>query len=243
MNTNIEISEDDFHEILSIIGYPLINISDLEYSEEDIKKLFILPALREYYKWFPIEDDQIYSVSGQFELDFPDDYTFGAVDIRLVTQPLGATKVSNPFFNELFYHRSSSSRGYYGTRNNYGMTETRFIRRMERQSFINNGKTFRVKVDRSKRKVIGYTTMMGNVSVSWAKFSPVYDEVNYSFIDDVKKLSQANLLEGLVMIRGQQASNLDVEFNVDLFEKKAEDLKEEVLTRFKEHTKVVLLRG
>ena len=50
----ILINDDEYHEILSIFGYPIIDEDDIEYSSNDIKKLMIYPAMRTYFQYFHI---------------------------------------------------------------------------------------------------------------------------------------------------------------------------------------------
>lgn len=237
----ITIEDQDYHEILTPVGYPFVAESDLEFDATEIKQHFILPAMREYFKWFPFTEITAQTVSNRFEIAYPDLTTFGVVDARLNASPPGGTSVSNPLINELLYTRRSTGR--YGIRHNYDMTQARIIEKMENQSFINYGRAFRVMINKQNRTVTGYTTITGELAITWAKYDSEFSSIPFNHVRDVIKLSQAYLLQGIGELRGQSANNTEVEFNAQNFLDKASKLEEEVMERFKAHTKVVLMRG
>ena len=65
------ISDKDYNEILAEIGYPVVRAGDLEYTKEQIEDLFIYPALREFFIWFPKTQQQSVYVSSEFLLLLP----------------------------------------------------------------------------------------------------------------------------------------------------------------------------
>ena len=237
----IEIDDQYYYEILSELGYPFVQETDLEFSREEIETYFILPAMREYFRWYPLQDQKSYSVSGVFSIDFPDLFTFGITDARVNSQVSGSGATGNPLINEIVY--SHSNVGRYGTRYDYDLTQAKIIERMETQSFSNYSKAVNIKVDRKNRVVSGYSTMSGELMITWAKWDSEFGAIPFNHIDEVEKLAKAKVLRGFGMLRGQQASNTEIEFNYQDFLDRAKDLEEEVIPKWKAHTKVVVMRG
>ena len=130
--TTINIDDLYINEILSIAGYPLLTLEDddFEFSKEDIKTLVVIPVLRDYYRWFPIELQQEYSVGTSFSLDFPTPEVFNVVDVRLnnnITTGGGAT--GNPFVNATNFRQTySTGYGRYGTPYDYGMINASYLK-------------------------------------------------------------------------------------------------------------------
>jgi hypothetical protein len=239
----IDIDEQYINEILRPVGYPVLTLDDddFELSEEDIKTLCVLPAMREYFRWFPLIEEANYTISGEFSVDFPDSFVFGVTDARLNRLPRGGSTTNNPFVNERFF--SQSRAGAYGTKNDYDLTIARIYERYEKQSFVNVNSAFAVRLDQNNRRLHGYTTISGEMLVTWARWDNQFSKIPYNKLDEVIKLSQSYLLETLGMIRGQMNQGLDVDYNYQLFLDKAETLKEEILSNWKAHTKPIVLRG
>jgi hypothetical protein len=243
---DITISDEMYNEIFAVAGYPIITASDLEISADNIKSLLIWPAMREYFKFFPIQTEAQQTIStSPFEVDFPNTTTFGVLDARLSTaRYTGLGVTNNPFINAQNIAISGGRRtGKYGTRYSYDFHLVRIIEDMERQSIIDTRKAFRVKVDLNNRKLKGYTNVTGKLIIVWADYSTDFSKIPFSKIDEVQKLAKANILDYLGSIRGQQNTDVPNQFNYSMFLDKAEDLREEVLDKWKRQTKVVLIRN
>ena len=240
----ITIQESEYKQIISELGYPVVKEEDLEFSRQDIQDLFIYPAMREYFTWFPKELETAQSISNRFEIPFPDEYTYGIVDSRLNTSASGADVTASPFMNELVFNsRGSSGRGMYGTRNDYGMTAASFMERSERRAMNDYSKSYKISVDNSNKRVVGYTNVMGELAITWAKFSEDFEDIPFRRKSEVIDLSKSNALKGFAMLRGQMNTDIGVEFDTGMFEDRATSLREEVLEKWKSMTKVVVIRG
>lgn len=241
----ITIPNDVLTEILVVVGIPVIDITDLEMSSDDIKKLLVFPAMRSYFFWFPIRtQEQIIINESTFSFDFPNATTFGVVDARLSTaryRGMGIT--GSPFVNANNIAISSRYNGKYGTQNNYNMNLVNTYEKMERASIISTNKAFRVQVDEQKRKLTGFTNVTGELSITWADYSENWSDIPYFKFDDVKKLAQVNILRAFGMLRGQQNSDVPNAFNYGLFNDKADDLEKEVMERWHKMSKPVILRS
>ncbi len=251
----VNISQDNLQEILSVVGYPLASLKDLEFGDEkatdqeklnNIKQLIIWPSLREYFKWFPLLNIVEYMAEDSIILDFPTPETFTVVDARLNTAGFGVKDSVNPFVNNSVYRAvnttSSYGGGMYGTKYDYDMRISRLYDRMERQSLISTNKAFRLDIDFENRKVVGFSNIMGKLVVSWGCYSEDFNEVPFKRVSEVIKLSQAYLLRYLGNLRGQQISNLPNTFNFSMFLEKADDLEKKVLNKWEKYPKIVVLR-
>ena len=172
----ITIPKDIFDQIMTTLGCPFVTYApnsedvsnyDLELNEDQIKNNLIAPVFKEYFRWFPIEDYTNITVSQNFEIDFPDASTFSVKDVRLSTKTLQYAPTTNPFVNQCFIRNATGSYGYgmYGTRNNYGFTRSQIYRDIEMQSYIDKAKTFKWRVLKNQRKIVGYSNIEGAVEI------------------------------------------------------------------------------
>lgn len=237
----IVIEDQYYYEILTELGYPFVSEEDIEFTRSDIENYFILPAMREYFRWYPVTTEQSVPVSGRFSVPFEDLFTFGIVDARVNNDPSGSGATGNPLINELTYKHTGSGR--YGTRNDYDLTVARIYERMEAQGFINHGRSIKIKVDRKNRRVTGYSNLTGDLIITWAKWDNEFNVIPYNHINEVIALSKAYTLRKVAMLRGQQASNTEIEFNYDMFMQRADELEEGIIEKWRNHTKVVVMRG
>lgn len=243
MLSMITISDDSVNEILIEVGYPIVTFDELEYTREQFEQYIVLPVMREYFTWFPLIEKNEYSVSSTFSIDFPDTDTFDVLDARINVQSLGGgATTSNPFINEQYIHKTKSA-GKWGTNNDYDMDIARIYRRWERSSSVNSVSGKKIDVEVENRKVTGYTNIVGRLTITWAKTNPVFEEIPQTKFEDVIMLCKAQLLRSLGMIRGQQNSDTPVQFDSQLFLDRAEELEEQVKTRWRSYAKPVIKRA
>lgn len=245
MASNVIISDQEYNEIISEMGALAFGEAELPYTEEQIKSYAIYPALRKYFSFFPIKSRKGVTVTGEFSVPFPDEETFGIVDARLNTSYSTGKKSDSPFINQLLYSskRGSYGAGMYGTQNDYDMDVAQHYLRSETRASIDTNKAFYVNVNEDERKLEGYTNITGELVITWAKFKPDMNAVTFTRRDDVIKLSKAYFYRMLSMLFGLQEDNIDVSFNYSMLEDRANELEEQIITKWNEHSKVVLLRG
>jgi len=240
----IIIQESEYKEIISEIGYPVVTEEDLEFTRADIQDLFIYPAMREYFTWFPKEKEVSYSITNTFEFPFPDEYTYGIIDSRLNTTAAGSDVTASPFVNELVFNaRTNSGYGAYGTKNDYGLVQANYMERAERRAVNDYSKSYKISVDSGERIVKGFTNILGELVIVWAKFSDNFDDIPYRRKSEVIDLAKSKVLKGFAMLRGQMNTDIGIEFDVGAFENKAEDLETKTLDKWKSMTKVAVIRG
>jgi len=236
------ISDSDYQEILSEIGFPVVSLETLEFSKEHIEDNFIFPAMREYFTWFPLKAVESVHISGNFSLDFPDEFTYGVVDARIATGMAGV-RSDSPFLNEVLIKQRTGSMGMYGTPYDYGMMDASYMERSYKQAQMNYQRVKRLDIDENNRVVTGYSNITGELVITWAKFSDDFSSVPFRRKTEVINLAKSNVLRGFAMLRGQFNSDINVEFNADVFERRAEDLYEKTMNKWKRLTKVAISRN
>lgn len=246
MASDIIIPDNIYNRILTCVGYPVISEDDLGVSQENILDLFIGPALKNvYYKWFPILGREEYDIDTSFSIDFPDDETFGVVDSRLVWRGSSTTfGQSNVFFDlNKVDMQSSFGRNKWNTGNDYGYTQVYYSKRAFEKARINDRKSLKQWIDYNNRKIEGYTNTGARLAVTWAKWSNNWSGVQFKFEEDAIKLCQSYILQYFGNLLNQGTGDLPTELNGDSMIDRAETLYDEVITKFKEYSKVVIMRG
>jgi hypothetical protein len=241
----LSIPDNIYERILTCIGYPIVPKSDFGLTKDQILDLLVLPALKDtYYKWFPITEKKDYEISINFEIDFPDENTYGVIDSRLVWKGTGSTlPTSNPLINERYIKvRSQSGRNMWDSGNDYGYTQVYYAERSLSRSQINDIKALKQWVDYANRKLKGHTNTTAKLSVTWAKYSNDWTGVQFKFQEDVIKLAQSYILKYFGNLLNQGTADLPTELDGNNMIDQSETLYEEAITKFKQYTKPVLLR-
>lgn len=243
--SNLQISQNDYHRILTCVGYPVISETDLGVSADNLKDLFILPALQNvYFKWFPIKDNQDYSINSTFNIDFPDINTFGVLDVRFIWRTYGyGVKTGNPLIDERNISPARKAKNMWDTGNDYGYSQVDQMEKAYQRAKLQNEKAVKKSIDYQNRKITGYTNTSGRLSVIWAKYSTDFNDVEHRFKEDVIKLSQSYILQYFGRLYNQGAAGLPTEIDGNDFVDRADELYEEVMTKFKQFTKPIILRG
>jgi hypothetical protein len=236
------ISDLDYYEILSSIGYPVVTEENLEFQKADIEKYFIYPALREFFIWFPIKEVQSQMVTSSFDIDFPDEYTFGIIDARINTSVTSGGATTSPFMNEINFSMNKSSK-MYGTNNDYGVQESKYYERAYKQAEAAYIRAQRISVDDVNRTVSGYTNISGELIITWAKYSENFSNVPFKKKNEVMDLAKSRVMRGFSMLRNQLDSDTGVSFNTQDLMSRAEDLERKVLEKWQSISKIVVIRN
>lgn len=238
--------DDIYFRIMTVMGYPITTEDDLGITREQIESLLILPAIKNvYFKWFPKKEYTTAQINTTFEIPFPDEYTWGVVDLRLNTNPYWATqKTGNPLINEINIRKSTG--GYadmWNTGNDYGFSEVEYMQRAQRQSIIDTYKGFKKTIDYQNRKITGYTNVSGQLSITWAQFSEDWNDIDFRFEEDTIKIAQSYILQYFGAIRNQINTNNADELDGGALIDRAETLYEEVMEAWKNYPRVAIIRG
>lgn len=69
---NIIIDDDQYYQIMQVIGQPFIKDRELEYNRDAILKLAVEPALRLYYTYYPLVQEQVVQHGvGEYLIPYP----------------------------------------------------------------------------------------------------------------------------------------------------------------------------
>jgi hypothetical protein len=245
--SELTLPDDIYQRILTCMGYPIVSEEDLGVTREQVEDLLILPALKNvYFKWFPKQEEDTYEISTTYDISFPDEWTWGVLDLRLNTTPYYSTiKTGNPLINEINI-RDASSGGYrdmWNSGNDYGYSQVEYTERSLRQSIIDTYKAFKKSIDYQNRRVKGYTNTAGQLSIIWAKYSLDWNDVDFRQEEQVIKLAQSYILEFFGRLRDQEAGQNPADLDGGSLIDRAEALYEEVMESWKNYPRAVILRG
>lgn len=239
----ITISDSDYFEILVEIGYPIVKEEDLEFTRADIENYFIFPAMRDFFSWFPKIELQTTYVASRFTFPFPDDKTYGIIDARINTTFTGNGRTSSPFVNSLMFKQSSSGSRMYGTDNDYGVQEARFMERSYGKALTNYVKVHRIDIDPVLKTLTGYTNINGELNIQWAKYSTDFNDIPFKRKNEVINLAKSRILRGFAMLRSQINSDTGVDFNTSDFISRADTLEQKVMDKWQGMSKVAIIRN
>ena len=236
--SDILIEDNYLNLIKKVIAAPMVD--SLLLDDEEIKDLCIFPVLQRYFTKFPIREEYTASINGETFVVFPDDYTFGVLDARVVD--IGLLPGSGTSFWDLVMFQMSTSTtatikgvGAYGVKG-YNPSQLMQQRDMERYRFKsqqNMYTTIKTRVDIENRKLIVYSSITGALNVTWAKYSNDFADVKFERRDDVIKLCQAEVLDHLsdsasILVD----SGLEININIEKLSERASKLKEDIQTKW-----------
>lgn len=237
------------NQIKKVIASPMID--ELLLTDEQIKDLIIFPVLQKYFTKFPIREELQTSINGEMFVPFPDEYTFGVLDCRVVD--IGLLPGSGTSFWDLVLFTNTNSMsssmrsaGAYGL-NGYNPSGLLYQRDTERQKFKsqqNQYTTIKSRVDIANKRLIVYSSMTGALNITWAKYSDNFDAVMFERRDDVIKLCQAELLDHLIDAASILSdSGLEITINIDKLSERSSKLKEDVQEKWNSVQDIIFLHA
>lgn len=250
------IDDDELENILFEVGVPFITLSELEFGREQILKNAVLPAMKEYFKWFPIIEIETFPMGagGRFDIDIPA-YAYTAQRVYLVPGFGLDVNSQNPF-----YRSWAQSNTGFGMGTSFGNPHDRSLRgrkryqdiqgfntyileKAARQGAINYGKRTRIRVNIQKGKVTGFLNQIGSLEVEWAVSSNDWQDIPFNRRLEARDLAKAYILRGLAMLRAQAPKDTPGVVDVSNFMERAKELETPVIENWRSATKAVLLRG
>jgi hypothetical protein len=195
--SDITITDDWIQQIKKVLAYPDVN--EILLADDQIRSLCVRQALHQYFVKFPKKVWNEYDATNETIIDFPDAYTFGILDCRVLGKGYAGTS-GGSFWDMVMWNQTgygSNFKNMYGSNvkgyNPNSLRQTRFIDQQVNNTLINQG-TFKYRVDQILRKVYIYSSISAKCNVTWAKHSANFDDVLFQFQWDVVKLSQGYLL-------------------------------------------------
>jgi len=247
----ITIEDKYFSLIKGAVGYPMVDETHLD--DNSILNFAVFPALQDYFRKFPIKERKQYSMGGTQEtiLDFPDDYTFGALDIR-VTDAGIVNGTGTSFWDLVYFQQLSggslmgSGSGAYGIKgyNPSNIIQTRDMQRAAYKSYQNTYMTLRYEIDEENKKIHAYSTVVGYLNVIWAKYSDNFAAVKFARKMEVIKLAQSYLLTHFANTYSMITdTSLDVSINTESLKDTAQKYKDEIKELWDSFTDVIFLHS
>lgn len=247
----ITISDQYLRMIKSVMAYPTVD--ELLFDDDTIKEFSVAKAMQDYFTKFPIKQ-RVQSTTGgttESSFDFPDEYTYGVVDVRV--SDVGIITGTGTGFWDLVYFQqlnggalTGSGSGAYGIKgyNPSNLIQTRDTVRAAYKSYQNTYATLRYDVDSENKKVIVYSSVSGQINITWAKFSDNFDAIRYQRKLDVVKLAQAYLLAHFADHFDKLSdSALDMSINIDAIKTRSQELKTEVKELWDSFPDIIVLHS
>lgn len=239
-----EVPREIINRVLAEVGFPIVDYDDLKITEKDVLDLFIRPAMQKYFVYHPNlhKTKQNIQQNIKFEIPFPTDDTFGVLATRIAL--VGASDVPPKFnvFRE-FRHRTLYGSGRGNLYDNpYYTRDVRLAEQSANISYINLSRTGNMEVDRTERVLRGFSTVAGELVVTWARSSDKWADVRVEHEGDVVDMAKAYALRYFGMLRSQMDSNVGVTMNGDVFLSRADSLEEKINEKWENGTKVVVMR-
>jgi len=239
-----EIPLEVINQVLSEVGFPIVTYEDLKITEKDVLDLFVRPAMQRYFAHNPnqYKTTQNIQQNVKFELPFPTDDTFGVLAARVAL--IGTSNVPAKFniFRE-YRHRSI----YGSSRNNvydnpYYTREVKLAEQAANFSYINLSRTGNMEIDRTGRMLRGFSTIPGELVITWARCSNKWADVRFEHESDVIDLAKAYALRYFGLIRSQMDANTGVSLNGDTLLTRADAIEEKIKEKWEGRTKVTIMR-
>jgi hypothetical protein len=213
---SVSIPEAELNIILSSLGVPFISLDELEYSAEDIINLAIVPAMDEYYKWFPKTETVTYPINtaNEMEVEYPTDaYAVLAVSIQQ-SGTQGTTNTMLRYLDEVVWNSASPVvSGGAGGREPHTQTSSwgaLMLDRAARQGMIN----YMTRVHHTTvlkhgvRYLQATCNKYGFLQVTWAMKSRDWNEIEYARLGEVRKLATAYAQLIFAAIRTQSKTDI-----------------------------------
>jgi len=241
----INIPDTDFKQIMSVMGYPIVTLDDLGIEREDIDDTIIAPAMYYYFTWFPKISEETFEIGTYFDIDYPRNTIFTAIDVRInPNMRIGGARSQSPLVNEFQVRYGGTGRKrMWGTDNDYGYIYVKKYEELERVASVNSIKTFNYNVNDTTRKVTGYSSTFGTLQVKWAEQSLDWSEIPLYRKKDALEICQIYLLEFFGNLRNQAINGIPVEMTGEPLLQRASEMRERLETRWKGMSKIKIIRA
>lgn len=246
---DFKISDDELELILGELGVPFITIDELEYTRDILVKKCVVPAIKDYYTFFPIIKEEAFGSVGSNQ-EFKVEYPKGAyAAVAFFTQGTGASLESVGPFG--FYAQAAlSGVGYTGKFGNglrYNKQVPGFVgldnntsylmNRAAQQGYINYHRREKILhrfVDEKTGKVYakGFSTIGGMVNIKWLCWSNDWNDIRFIDMGDVRALATSYALRNIGMLRAQVKSDAPNNIDFSLFNTRATELRDSVMKKW-----------
>jgi hypothetical protein len=126
--------------------------------------------------------------------------------------------------------------------NPYYRPEVYLAERIAKMSYISLSKAGNMEVDRDARVLRGFSSVGGELVVTWALCSSDWEDVRFEHEGDVVNLAKAHALRYFGMLNTQMDPNAGVQMNGETFISRANEIEEKIFEKWYAKTKVVVMR-
>jgi hypothetical protein len=235
--------------IMAELGFPHIKFEDLKITEPDAVELFVVPAMKKYFAYYPIVYKKEYAMTSTIEIDFPTEDTFGVSQARVIpggtgaeADPTIALSRFNVFKSSYNYKGKYTGNVYNPYYDPYYNQSVRGMENLARQASVSVRKVGNIEVNRDTRTVHIYSSLGGKLLMYWARWSNDWSVVRFENEFDVIALAKANALRYFGMLRSQTDPNTGVALSGDTFTTRADGLEEKVIEKWSEKVTSIVLR-
>lgn len=231
--TQLLIDQTDLNQIKKVLAYP--SVPNVLLYDEEIKELCLLPAMTKYFAKFPIPKRDELVFNAYLEVEFPDDLTFGVLDLRTTNKLAQTGSISSSFweivkYRNLYGTTNARWNGQYGTRYNFNGYMQNLITKKQVYDALQNDATYHYNVNHAERKIEVFASSQASLTITWAKYSNNFNDIKYTYKYDVIELAQAYLLLHLADTGGMVTdSDLTKQINSEALKTRANEMMDRVL--------------
>lgn len=238
-NDDIYIDDTQYYQIMQVIGQPYIKDSELEYKRQAILKLAVEPALRMYYTYFPLTQEQVIQHNlGDFLIPYPTVPYPAYKAIAWVTSPgqtggrsmnglsplaaLGTdmniytrAATGNRFAQGLRYNKpvpGYTGEGTAGGGSAYSELATAWPIANTMKNIMRREKLSKIHIPGQGLFAKGYSTMSGYLNIRWLCWSRDFNDVEFEDWNTVVQLCQAHVKFSIGAIRDLLRSDSNIPF-------------------------------
>ena len=264
LNEDIIIDDSTYYQIMKVVGMPFVKQRELEYNRQAILKLAVEPALRMYYTYFPITQEQVISSMGvgDYMIPYPTEPypAYKAIAWKTAPGPLGGNaaingmsplaalgtdvalytraSVGNKFAQGLRYNKpvpGFSGEGTSGGGSAYSELATAWPIANTLKNIMRREKLSKIRVPGKGLFAKGYSTVTGMLNIIWLCWSRNFDDVDFDDWSTVIRLCQAQVKTSIGPIRELLRTDSNVPFK-DGITKEGEDEIKEIEKELKENS-------
>lgn len=244
VSKNIIIDQDTYMQIMQVVGMPFVKQREIEYNKRAILKLAVEPALRMYYTYFPLIQEQVIPsrAGGDFRIKYPEKPYPAYKAIAWVTSPgvaRGALNGLSPLSAlgtevSLFTRSTSGSRfsqglhynkpvpGFTGEANGnsaYSNMATVIPLSNTLKNMMRREKLSKIHVPGEGLYAVGYSTLTGYLNIKWLCWSRDFNDVEFEDWPQVIQLCQSHVKKSIGSIRALLRADSNLPFDAESMRK------------------------
>jgi hypothetical protein len=246
---DIIVPQIELELIKSILAYPCAD--ELLLGNDQIKRLCIYPAMREYFVKFPILERYQQPMNNYLEIPFPDQFVYGITECRAMGKLFQSTgAVGSSFWQLVLLNKGMGFQG--NSFNSYGSNmrgynpnglrqETRAYKNVL-DTYSNDG-TFNYNINKPKKVIEINATLQCEVAITWARWSNRFEDIEYERKNEVVELAQAYLLQHFAQTIGlTDDGNSDQTINAVEASSKSETLMTRIRDKWANMSDIIVMR-